>query len=386
MATVKKIAKNHYEVRWDMYDKDGNRRQRKKKFERAGDANAFAATLSSDTPYEATYLLFGDWLEQWFKDYSPRLESTTVSAYRRIVDRWKEYFGEKKKLSAVTPSDIERFCTTVMQPDNEITGDPLSANTVQRHRAVLHRAFKYAVRDGLLDYNPLDRVDPPKAIRTDIELPDPAELQQRIDDLKGTALYLPVCIALLTGMRRSEIMGLQWDCVDLKQATIAVRRVRQRLTKRELESMTFNAYTRPVTLPGAENNILRDCTKSKHDRTISIPQSLVDLLKQQKAQQAMNRLRLGELYVSSDFVCVYDDGRPISDNTLSKSLGGFCRLHDLRHLSASLLLDAGFSVASVADRMGHTTPATTLKVYAHAMQNRDKSAADEIDKHFDVSV
>lgn len=385
MATVKKLGKNKYEVRYDQYDRDGKRHQKRKTFDRAGDANAFVASLDSSTPYEASYLRFSDWIEQWFTDYSPRIESTTVSAYRRIVDRWKAFFGEKK-LSAVTPSDIERFCTLAMQPDNGISSAPMSASTVQRHRAVLHRAFHYAVRDGLLPSNPLDRVDPPKIIHKEIELPDIAETQRRIDGLKGTPLYLPVCIALLTGMRRSEIMGLMWDCVDLKQATIAVRRVRQRLTKKELETMTMNAHTRPVTVPGSENNIIRDCTKSKHDRVISIPQSLVALLRQARAQQAANRLRLADLYVPSDYVCVYDDGHLISDNALSKSLNGFCRLHDLRHLSASLLLDAGYSVASVADRMGHTTPATTLKVYAHAMQNRDKYAADEIDRHFDIKT
>lgn len=385
MATVKKIAKNHYEVRYDMYDKDGRRHQKRKQFDRAADANAFVASLDSSTPYEASYVRFSDWLETWFTAYSPRLESTTVSAYRRIVDRWKDFFGTKK-LSSLTPSDIERFCTLVMQPDNDVTGEPLSANTVQRHLAVLKRACRYAVRDGLIPSNPVDRIEPPKVIHKEIDLPDVADVQQHVDSLKGTALYLPVCIALLTGMRRSEIMGLCWDCVDLKKATVSVRRVRQRLTKAELATMSFNAYTRPLELSGAENNILRDCTKSKHDRTISIPQSLVDLLKQQKAQQAMNRLRLGESYLNSDFVCVYDDGRLISDNTLSKALGGFCRLHDLRHLSASLLLDAGYSVASVADRMGHTTPTTTLKVYAHALQNRDKCAADEIDRHFDIKA
>ena len=385
MATVKKLSKNHYEVRYDMYDKDGHRHQKRKQFDRAADANAFVASLDSSTPYEASYVKFSDWLEEWFVAYAPRLESTTVSAYRRIVDRWKDFFGTKK-LSSLTPSDIERFCTLAMQPDNDVTGEPLSANTVQRHLAVLKRACRYAVRDGLIPSNPVDRIEPPKVIHKEIDLPDVADVQQHVDSLKGTALYLPVCIALLTGMRRSEIMGLCWDCVDLKKATVSVRRVRQRLTKSELATMSFNAYTRPLELSGAGNNILRDCTKSKHDRTISIPQSLVDLLKQQKAQQAMNRLRLGESYLNSDFVCVYDDGRLISDNTLSKALGGFCRLHDLRHLSASLLLDAGYSVASVADRMGHTTPTTTLKVYAHALQNRDKCAADEIDKHFSIKA
>lgn len=385
MATVKKLGKNSYEVRWDMYDKDGKRHQKRKSFDRAGDANAFAKALDKDAPYESTYVRFDEWLESWFVAYQAKLESTTVSAYRRIVDRWKEFLGNKK-LADVTPSDIERFCDTLMQLNNPISGDPLSANTVQRHRATLHRALRYAVRDGLIPSNPMDRTDAPRVIHKEIDLPDVADVQSRIDALHGSSLYLPACIALLTGMRRSEIMGLMWDCVDLKQATIAVRRVRQRLTKRELAEMSFNQHTRRLALPGCENNILRDCTKSKHDRVISIPQSLVDLLKQQKAQQKMNQLRLGEKYIVSDFVCVFDDGSLINDNALSKCMSGLCRLHDLRHLSASLLLDAGYSVASVADRMGHTTPSTTLKVYAHAMQNRDKYAADEIDRHFNVKT
>lgn len=385
MATVKKLGKNSWEVRWDMYDKKGKRHQKRKSFTRAGDANAFAASLGKDTPFEASYVRFDDWLESWFNDYRMKLEGTTVSGYRRIVDRWKAFIGPKK-LASVTPSDIERFGDVAMQVGNPISGAPLSATTVQRHRATLHRALNYAVRDGLIPSNPMDRTDAPRVIQHEIELPDIADVQRHVDSLNGTAMYLPVCIALLTGMRRSEIMGLMWDCVDLKQATITVRRVRQRLTKAELADMSYNAYTRPVELPGCENNILRDCTKSKHDRTISIPQSLVAVLKQQKAQQAMNQLRLGAQYVASNFVCVLDDGSPVSDNMLSKSMSGICRLHDLRHLSASLLLDAGYSVASVADRMGHTTPATTLKVYAHAMQNRDKCAAEEIDRHFNVKA
>jgi len=125
------------------------------------------------------------------------------------------------------------------------------------------------VRDGLIPSNPMDRTDAPRVIHKEIDLPDVADVQSRIDALRGSSLYLPACIALLTGMRRSEIMGLMWDCVDLKQATIAVRRVRQRLTKRELAEMSFNQHTRRLALPGCEIQHLTCAQKTTKNRSFT---------------------------------------------------------------------------------------------------------------------
>lgn len=376
MATVKKLGKNSYEVRWDEYDLNGKRHQRRKKFDRAGEANDFAKSLDADRPYDASHMTVAQWIEQWFTAYASSLEASTQTNYRGILNHWAAHLGQIR-LADLKPSHIDRFYASLADPLHPLLKRPLSSSTIQRHHAVMHRALEYAVRDGLIASNPLSRVNTPKSSRQPLDLPSMAQVQARLDALEGTPFYLPVALALITGMRQSEVLGLRWDCVDLAGQSITVRRVRQRIGKARLAGATLNAHTRLI--PDMPGWIERECTKSKHNRTIPISASLCALLKSARAAQAAQQLRLGaSSYFVTDYVCTLPNGTPINEADLSRTTKGVCRYHDLRHINGTQLLVAGFSPADVASMLGHTTPVTTLNFYAHTIEDQRKKAAETI--------
>lgn len=383
MATLKKLDKNSYEVRWDETDADGKRHQRRKRFGRKGAATDFMDGLrGGDVERLDQKLLFGDWLDDWFAAYSSRLEVTSVMSYQRIVDRAKAYFGDRE-LSKITPTVIDRWYADMAAADHPLTPKPLSSSTIQRHHAVMHRAFEFAVRDGIIAANPFDRVDRPASSTQEIDVPDMEAVKARLEALRGSALYMPVALLFFTGMRRSEGLGLMWQDVDLRAKTITVQRVRLRVGADNLQQLRLNAVTKADPTGGGW--VLRERTKSKKNRTVIIPDEMVAILADARSEQVKNRLRMGSRYTATDFVFVGGDGAPIPDNTLSKTMRGVCRLHDLRHLNATYLLGKGISVADVARRLGHTTPQTTLKVYAHAMDAGNQAAADAMGDAFQTT-
>lgn len=372
MATLNKLGKGSYEVRWDQLDADGNRHQRRKRFTRLDKAQDFLKNLDPDTPFESETTRFSAWIDSWFAQYKSRLEASTAAGYANLVDRCKKHFGAML-LSKIKPSDIDRFYTLLQSANNELTRNPLSPSSAQRHHALLHRAFEFAVRDNLMKANPCDKVDRPKSSRQEPEMPDIADVQAKINALHGTNMYLPVVVAFMTGMRKSEVLGLKWSDVDYKECKLFVRRVRQYISPNKLKDIKLNAFTRIVSnLP---SNIERDYPKGKKIHKVSITPDLCELFRTESKRQSANRLRVGEPYLDTHFVFVDDMGVPLSPNELSKVMRGVCRYHDLRHLNGIYLLRAGHSVADVADHLGHTTPATTLKYYAHAMKDYEKSAA-----------
>ncbi len=372
MATIKKLDKGSYEVRWDEYDAEGRRHQRRKHFDRANEANDFAKILDKDRPYEASTTKFDAWMDEWFETYKARVEATTAATYQCIVDRCKKHFGTVL-LSKITPSAIEKFYDRLADPEHPLSQKALCSSSVQRHHALLHRAFSIAVRDGLMQSNPCDRVDRPISSRQEPEMPDLMEVQARLDALAGQSLYLPTVIALVTGMRQSEVLGLKWDAVDLKKGKIVVRRVRQRIGEERLKKIKLKASTHEV--PGMPGWIERDYTKAKKNHTVPISPELVAVLKSAKTQQKKNQLLFGDVYMKTDYVSVYEDGRPMDANALANAMNGICRYHDLRHLNAVLLLRAGHSVATVADLLGHTTPQTTVTFYAHTLEEQKIAAS-----------
>jgi len=235
----------------------------------------------------------------------------------------------------------------------------------ERPPGALHRALQHAVEIELVQRNVAGVVRPPKPEHAQVEILSADQISdtlKRLRDVKHR-LYPIIALALGTGMRRGEICALAWKAVDLEAGTVRV--------ERSLEETDALRFKTPKTRAGI--------------RTISLPQSVIDVLRQHRVQQNEHCLRhqLGRF----ELVFPLADGSPYPPDRLSGDWIEAVRVyqlpkvkfHALRHSHASALIAAGLDVVSVSQRLGHASPSITLSVYAHQFRPRDDEAAQAID-------
>jgi integrase len=230
------------------------------------------------------------------------------------------------------------------------------------HR-VMHRMLRHATQWGVVHQNVAVLVDAPAVAGKEVEILTAAEVQAVLQKLRKRSIYILAVVALATGMRRSELLALRWQDVDLDGAKLRVERSLEQ-TKRG--GLVFKA---PKTRNGR--------------RTITLPPStVIELRAHWKAQQE-RRLALGMGKAPADsLVFATWDGSTRSPNAVTKewslamrSIGLKATLHSLRHTHASTLIASGLDVLTISRRLGHGSPAITLSVYGHLFKTDDRAAA-----------
>ncbi len=239
--------------------------------------------------------------------------------------------------------------------------------TVLRFHTVLRAAFAQAVRWGWLDRNPIDRASPPRVHRNEIKPPAIADVLRVLDRARASrnpenALVFRLLAA--TGCRRGEVCALQWQDVDLHGGPVRVL-IRRAVIKINKELIVQGTKTHAV-------------------RNVGLDDETSQLLCERWALTLDLGRAAGAPPQPTDFVFerAPGSGEPLPPDRVSQAWQRLCRehgvkarLHDLRHLQASLLLDAGEAITTVAARLGHRDTSTTLKVYGHLMPGADTRAA-----------
>lgn len=302
-------------------------------------------------------LPFTDFLLDWLDMMRSNLEVTTYSTYTMgIKNKIKPYFDQHHpglKLSELEPKHIQDYYTYEMKVNG------VSANTVIHRHANIRKALQYAVKTGLLDSNPADRIERPKKEPFIGSIYNEKELEQLFDAVKGDPIELGVILAAFYGLRRSEAVGLKWDAIDFEQKTIVIRHT-----------------VTQVCVEGKSTLIEKDRTKTKASfRTLPLVPPFEELLKKLKQQQEENRKLCGAAYCKQykDYIYVNEIGELIKPGYLTQHFplvlkkNGMrkIRFHDLRHSCASLLYANGVSLKEIQEWLGHSDISTTSNIYTH---------------------
>ena len=301
-----------------------------------------------------------EYLERWLSDYAePNVAPSTLQRYQQICRRLAEHLGALR-LQALRPAHIQTTYSRLRE-------NALAPRTVLHHHRVLKEALRHAVGWQLLERSPADAVSAPRPERVEMRALDADEVERLVNACEDDDLRRLVFVAVSTGLRLGELLGLRWVDLDLEAGTAAVRRTSQYL--------------------GPDGVKLRAPKTARSRRTISLSPSTVVVLREHRVAQNERRLRMGPSYGDQGVVFAGHDGRLVAPYSASAEfrkvvrrlgLTGF-RFHDLRHTSATLALQAGVPAKVVSERLGHASVAFTLDTYAHVLPDQQRQAADLMD-------
>ena len=300
------------------------------------------------------------WLEYWMDSIvRPNRAETTVYAYQKIIDNHIDPALGTVPLKKLTPKMVQEYYTETQRANG------LSSNTMRRHHDLLSSALRSAVRQDVIPASPMERVEPPRVRTTESYFYNNQELKLLYQKIEGNILELAVKLAGSLGMRREEICGLKWENVDLQRHLVLIREAR-------------TAY-------GA--TIVQKETKNRSSvRTLYLPDEVYLLLEQEQARQQQERCIQSPTYNPTDHVILDAKGVPYSPNALSLAFTRFVKkndlprltFHGLRHTFATIASCQGASLFDIGKALGHSTPATTGRIYTHLVDRTHEELVQRV--------
>lgn len=298
------------------------------------------------------------WLDYWMREIvAPSRAETTVYTYQKIIDNHVAPALGEMPIQKIRPVHIQQYYTMLLKEKG------LSPNTIRRHHDLLASSLHMAVKQEVLFLSPMERVEPPKPVNIEAKYYTTAHLRELFAAVDGHWLELIVKLAGYLGLRREEICGLRWSSVNFEFDTIFIKEARTSAGGVIVEKETKN----------------RTSTRLLH-----MNEELRTLLCREQERQALNRKRFGLRYQESGFVAVDDRGHPYSPNAVSLAFSRFIQqnglpkitLHGLRHSFATVASAQGVPLFDIGRALGHSTPATTGRIYTHLMDQTHTATID----------
>jgi integrase len=297
--------------------------------------------------FDAGNLTAGEYLTRWLKDsVKGTVRQSTFEVHRHMVEPHIVPALGKLKLKDLSPPHVRGFY-------REKLDSGLSAATVRKMHSVLRKALKQAVMDGLIPRNVCESVKPPRVERKEIMPLDREQTRTLLEHASGDRLEALYVLAVHTGMREGELLGLKWEDVDLECSVCRLRRA--------------------LVREGGKT-ALGDLKTPKSRRSVRLTRAAAIVLRSHLKRQLEEMERLGSLYQPGGLVFATESGTLINPSNLRNrsfkpllkraGLPDIC-FHDLRHTCATLLLSQGTHPKLVQELLGHATIAMTLDTYSH---------------------
>ena len=302
------------------------------------------------------------WLRSWYDIYAkPNVRVATADRYQLMVEQYTIPRIGSIKLTKLTAHDLQKLYKDLME-NGRIDrksghGNPgLSSTTVRSLHLMLHSALERAVKERLILRNPTEDCIAPKVQKIEMQILPPVHIKDYLDAADRRGLLPMFYLELVTGLRKGELLSLQWSDLDETNCTISVSKQASWDTEHQL------ILSRPKT-----GNSIRE---------VSIPQDAVELLKQEHAKHPDNPWmfpsgRTGEMYHPDSVVTLHK--RILKDAGLEH-----IRFHDLRHTFATLALQNGVDVKTVSSMLGHYDAGFTLRTYTHVTRQMQQKAAEKM--------
>ncbi len=308
-------------------------------------------------------------VERYLRDRQGRCAAKTMQEYRKLANSYIIPHLGSKPLAKLRPAHIAEWQTMLAERGGS-EGRTLSPKTTFHARSLLSGTLRWACKMQLLVVNPCVAVDAPVVRRSTASALAGDEVARLLSAASEGRWAAFVTLALTLGARRGELLALRWASIDVESATITIS----------------------ASLSQTKDGIALKGTKTDRTRTIPLSRPALEAIARQRATQAADKLRVGALYQDQGFVFADELGSPISPMAatnayarIAKKAGiSSTRLHDLRHTAATTMLLAGIDVTTAAGILGHSTPTTTLGVYAHVLGEAKRKAMDRLGEAFDA--
>jgi integrase len=338
------------------------------KREAQAELNRLLNRRNEGTYVDPSKMTVAEYLEHWLAvDIERRVASKTAVRHRGIIRHNIIPRIGAIPLRKLTAVHIEALEAELQQEGRhrhrDSRGQGLTAQTVLHVHRTLSQALEHAVKTEVLFRNPALQVRPPRPPGREVKILTKPEIAQVLRACEGRGLYLPVLVAVTTGVRRGELFGLRWSDLDLAKGRLTVNQ--------SLEWTNGKARFKAPKTKGSR-------------RTITLPALTVQALAAHKAEQAGERLRLG--LGKAALVFTRADGEPVSLDYVSRTFGELIAklgvtpiFHGLRHTHISHQLMDGVHLKVVSERAGHANVGITLSVYTTFVPSLQDQAAEGVD-------
>ena len=309
-------------------------------------------------------MAFGYWMDFWYQQYEKqRIRPTTQAHYENLIYNHVITDIGKIPLNKLTQNDLQQFYTRLKnggrQVRTELYGKGLSDRMVRGCHAMCRKALEKAVKDGIIRTNPAIGCKLPPKKAKEIQVMTREEMQRFIAQAKADGYFELFLLELCTGMRRGEIVALQWDDLNMQTGELHI--------------------CRQATTVKGKIHISAPKTKSSI-RTVIIPTDIIKILAEYKKR--INSRWIFPSPVKEDTPYHPSAIRKVLDRTLKRAECKHVRFHDLRHTFATNALANGMDIKTLSAIIGHISAETTLNIYTHITDNMQRSAANKIEQGF----
>jgi integrase len=307
------------------------------------------------------------YLRYWLEIHSAKIKETTRINYRTQINACVPHIGAIT-LTKLTSAHLQKMYAL-------LTGTQKSS-TVHILHTVLKVAFKYAVRWKRLARNPCDEVDAPAVQHEERPFLNANQCKILLTAAQGTDIECFLAMALTTGMRRGEMLGLRWADIEMEQKYLSVQRTASYINS---------------TTTGGKYTVVETSTKTKASkRSIRLTDFLIAVLKGHKKKQNEIRLQAGQEWAGKDLVFCGNQGKHFSVRTVAAHYTKLLQendlpplhIHDLRHSAATLLASMGIPAKVIQEILGHSSVTVTQNLYGHVIEGMQEEAMQKMDNFF----